>query len=317
MFIGVDLGGTNIAVGLVDENSNLILQKSMPTKSERGYQLVIKDIINLINEVMLEGNVSKIKIKAIGIGIPGIAEPDTGIVINCVNLNWYNVPLKQMLEEELKLPVFIDNDATVAGVAEYKAGNMKNAKSGVFITLGTGVGGGIVIDGKVIRGFNGIASEIGHMIVGENYYSCNCGRTGCLETFSSSTALIRHTRKLLEDGNSSSMMGKIGGDLSKINGKVIFEAAKEGDKVANEAVERLVKYLAIGITNIIAVIDPEIIALGGGISSAGEFLLEKVRKEVNRIRYMPMMPVGKIVLAKLGNEAGIIGAAALGMISSR
>lgn len=313
MYVGVDLGGTNIAVGLVDENSILKYHKSTPTRAERGSKEVIKDIIKLINEAIRDYGINKETVKAIGIGVPGIAEPNSGEVIYCVNLGWNNVPLKQDLEKELNIPVFVDNDATVAGLAEYKIGAMRNCESGVFITLGTGVGGGIVINGKVRSGFNGVGSEIGHMIVGENFYPCNCGRNGCLETFTSSTALINYTIKLISEGNETSIVNKAKGSLQDINGKIIFEAAKEGDYVANKAVDRLVKYLAIGITNIINIIDPEIIALGGGLSGAGDFLLAKVREEVERVRYMKMIPIGKIVLATLGNEAGIIGAAALGM----
>lgn len=313
MYVGVDLGGTNIAVGLVDENSILKYHKSTPTRAERGSKEVIKDIIKLINEAIRNYGINKETVKAIGIGVPGIAKPNSGEVIYCVNLGWNNVPLKQDLEKELNIPVFVDNDATVAGLAEYKIGAMKNCESGVFITLGTGVGGGIVINGKVRAGFNGVGSEIGHMIVGENFYPCNCGRNGCLETFTSSTALINYTRKLISEGNETSIVNKAKGSLQDINGKIIFEAAKEGDYVANKAVDRLVKYLAIGITNIINIIDPEIIALGGGLSGAGDFLLAKVQEEVERVRYMKMIPIGKIVLASLGNEAGIIGAAALGM----
>ncbi|WP_291575555.1 ROK family glucokinase [Clostridium sp. UBA4548] len=313
MYVGVDLGGTNIAVGLVDENSILKYHKSTPTRAERGSKEVTKDIIKLINETIRDYGINKETVKAIGIGVPGIAEPNSGEVIYCVNLGWNNVPLKQDLEKELNIPVFVDNDATVAGLAEYKIGAMRNCESGVFITLGTGVGGGIVINGKVRSGFNGVGSEIGHMIVGENFYPCNCGRNGCLETFTSSTALINYTIKLISEGNETSIVNKAKGSLQDINGKIIFEAAKEGDYVANKAVDRLVKYLAIGITNIINIIDPEIIALGGGLSGAGDFLLAKVREEVERVRYMKMIPIGKIVLATLGNEAGIIGAAALGM----
>ncbi|MEG0771936.1 ROK family protein [Clostridium sp.] len=313
MYIGVDLGGTNIAIGLVDENSVLKYQKSLPTKVERGHEAIIKDIITLINEIAHEYGISKDEIKAIGVGIPGIAEPETGKVIYCVNLNWKDVPFKEVLERELNIPVFIENDATVAGLAEYKVGSMKHCNSGVFITLGTGIGGGIVMDGKVQSGFNGVGSEIGHMIVGENYYDCNCGRNGCLETFASSTALINYTKKLIEEGLATSILEKVNNNIDKINGRVIFEAAQEGDKVGNMAVDRLVKYLAIGITNMVNIIDPEIFALGGGLAGAGILLLEKVQREVEKRKYMKMMPVGRIVLAELGNGAGIVGAAALGM----
>lgn len=308
MFIGVDLGGTNIAIGLVDEEFRLVYEKSMPTRSERSPEEVIGDIIAVIKEVM---DKSYKEVKAIGIGIPGIAEPSTGNVILCVNLRWANIPLKSILEHELNIPVFIDNDATVAAVAEYKAGAMKNVTSGVMLTIGTGIGGGIISEGKVIRGFNGIASEVGHMIVGENFYNCNCGRNGCLETFASSTALINYAKKLIQQGNKTIIIDMVKGDLEQINGKIIFESAKLGDFVANEAVDRLVRYLAIGINNIAAVIDPEIFVIGGGIASAGQFLLEKVKIAAQEYKYIKAMPIGDIVLAEFNNDAGIIGAAAL------
>lgn len=313
MFIGVDLGGTNIAVGMVDESCELKHQKSLPTRSERKSEAIIKDIIDLISEVIKDIGTTKEEIKAIGIGIPGLADPKTGDVIECVNLNWKKVPLKKPMEKALGIPVFIDNDATLAGLAEYEAGAMKNKKNGVFMTLGTGIGGGVIIDGKIYTGSNGVGSEIGHMIVGENYYDCNCGRNGCLETFASSTALINYTKKLISEENSKTIMAeKLNGDINNLNGKIIFHAAIRGDELANKAVDRLVKYLSIGIINIVAVIDPEVFVLGGGISKAGTFLLDRVRSEVLKNKYFKTLPVGNIVLAELSNEAGIIGAAMLG-----
>lgn len=313
MFIGVDLGGTNIAVGIVDEAGRLKYEKSRPTKSERMPEAVIKDIIDLIIEVINYYEISKEEIKAIGIGIPGIADPNDGSVISCVNLNWENIPLKEPMEKALGIPVFIDNDATLAGLAEYEAGAMKGKSSGVFMTLGTGIGGGIIIDGKIHTGFNGIGSEIGHMIVGENYYDCNCGRNGCLETFASSTALIRYTKKLMKEKKYETIITEeLNGHIDNLDGKMIISAAIRGDELANKAIDRLVKYLAIGIINIISIIDPEIFVLGGGISKAGKFLLDKVRDEVAKNKYYNTLPVGRIELAELVNEAGIIGAAMLG-----
>lgn len=313
MFIGVDLGGTNIAVGIVDETGKLKYQKSRPTRSERKSEVVINDIVDLVLEVIKDYGISKDEVKAIGIGIPGLASSDTGEVIQCVNLNWTNVPLKEPMEKALGIRVFIDNDATLAGLAEYEAGAMKNKNSGVFMTLGTGIGGGIIINGKIHTGFNGIGSEIGHMVIGENYYDCNCGRNGCLETFASSTAIINYTKKLMgEEDKETIINDMLNGDINNLNGKIIFDAAIRGDELANKVVDRMVKYLAIGIVNITSVIDPEIFVLGGGLSKVGAFLLDKVRDEVSRNRYLKTMPVGNIVLAELSNEAGIIGAAMLG-----
>ncbi|MBZ4664407.1 MAG: glucokinase [Caloramator sp.] len=312
MYIGIDLGGTNIAAGLVDESGKILYTKSTPTLAARGYKDVISDMNRLVKEIIEESKVEKNEIKAIGIGIPGLADKD-GNVIFCVNLGWENIPLRKMMEEELNIPVFIDNDATVAALAEYEFGAMKGCQSGVLLTLGTGVGGGIVLNGEVYSGAHGVGSEIGHMIIGENFYNCNCGKNGCFETFASSTAIIRYAQKLIKEGNTDTKILELAeGDLEKINAKIIFDCAKEGDRVAKMAVDRLVKYLVIGIFNIVNFMDPEVIALGGGVSNAGEYLLNLVRQEYEKNKFFKTLPAAKIELAKFKNDAGILGAAMLG-----
>lgn len=309
MYIGIDLGGTNIAAGIVDEAGNIKHEKSCETKTEREPHEIIEDMIALILNILEEAHVQLEEIKAIGIGIPGLADKN-GNVIFCVNLGWKNVPLSGMLEKALHKPIYIDNDATVAALAEYESGSMKNCKSGLMLTLGTGIGGGIILNGEVYSGFNGVGSELGHIVVGENFYNCNCGRNGCLETFASSTAIIKYTKKLIEEMNENTIIiEKAEGNVNNINAKIIFDCAKEGDKIANLAVNRLVKYLGIGILNIVNFIDPEIIALGGGVAGAGQYLLDMIINEVNANKYYEDLPIGKIVLAELGNKAGIIGAA--------
>ncbi|EYE88697.1 glucokinase [Fervidicella metallireducens AeB] len=312
MLIGIDLGGTNIAAGIVDLYGEIKHLKSIPTNSERGYEAIVRDIVKLVFELCDEYGIDKSEIKSIGIGIPGIADKK-GNVISCVNLNWNDVPLKIDLEEYFKIPVFVDNDATVAALAEFECGVMKGAESGVLLTLGTGIGGGIVLNGEVYSGFNGVGSEIGHMVIGENFYDCNCGKNGCFETFASSTAIIKYSKKLLEETNEASLLkDEIKGDFTKLNAKLIFDFAQKGDKLALNAVTRLIKYLGIGIGNIITIMDPEIIAIGGGISNAGEYLLNLVREEVEKNKNFKNMPIGRIELAKLRNNAGIIGAAMIG-----
>jgi glucokinase len=312
MYIGVDLGGTNIAAGIVDEHGNIKYEKSIPTKANRPEKEIINDIKKIILDIINEYKISKNDIEAIGIGIPGLADKE-GNVVFCVNLKWENVPLSKMLYKELSIPIFIDNDATVAALAEYECGSMKGAKSAILLTLGTGIGGGIVLNGKIHSGANGVGSEIGHMVVGENFYNCNCGRNGCLETFSSSTAIIKYTKKLISESNENTLINeKINGDIDKLDAKTIFECAKEGDKLAKSAVNRLVKYLSIGIINLINIMDPEIIALGGGVANAGEYLLNLIKEDVKKNQYYKELPIGKIVLAELGNKAGVIGAAMIG-----
>ena len=313
MYIGVDLGGTNISIGIVDNNGKIKLMNTISTNSEQKPQNIINSIINLINNTIKHSDTAKEDIDSIGIGIPGIINQETGRIVECINLPLHNVPLAELIKKEVKIPVFIDNDATLAGLAEHEIGVMKNSTTGILMTIGTGIGGGIIIDGKLQTGYNGIGSEIGHMIVGQNDYDCNCGRNGCLETFASARALVNYTKKLIKQGNIETSLHKIcNGEIDKIDGKMIFEQAVKGDKLANKAVDRMVKFLSIGIMNLISVIDPQVIALGGGISNAGDFFLEKVRTEVNNLKYFKTMPVGKIMIAKLRNEAGIIGAAMLG-----
>jgi glucokinase len=312
MYIGVDLGGTNIAAGIVSESGELRYEKSIPTRTERSTEEIIDDIKGLIKDLLKEYGLSKDEIKSIGIGIPGLADKH-GNVIFCVNLRWENVPLAAILQEEFKKPIYIDNDATVAALAEYNCGIMMGGQSGILLTLGTGIGGGIIFNGKVYSGYNGVGSEIGHMVVGENYYDCNCGRNGCLETFSSSTAIIKYTEKLLEESKEKGMLyRKINDDSQELNAKLIFDCAKAGDELSNKAVKRLVKYLSLGIINLINILDPQIIALGGGVANAGQYLLDLVKEDVKKNQYYRELPIGKIVLAELGNKAGIIGAAMLG-----
>lgn len=312
MYIGVDLGGTNIAAGIVNEKGEILYEKSCPTKAERPAMEVVSDMADLTLEVLEELKIDKSEIEAIGVGIPGLADKE-GNVLQCVNLNWYDVPLRQMLEEKLHIPIFIDNDAAAAALAEYENGSMKGCRSGVMLTLGTGVGTGIILNGKAYRGFNGVGGEMGHMVVGENFYNCNCGKNGCLETFTSSTAIIKFTRKLLTETNEASLIrNKVNDNPDELNAKIIFDCAKNGDKIAVIAVKRLVKYLGIGIVNIINFIDPEIISLGGGVSHAGKYLLDLVEEEVKSNKFYKNLPSAKIVLAKLGNSAGIIGAAMVG-----
>ena len=313
MYIGIDLGGTNIAGGLVTDAGVILNKLSVPTGRERGSDAVIDDIYHVI-DMLLKENQSGETVKGIGIGIPGIADPHTGEVIVCVNLNWYNVPLRAKLAEKTNLPVFIDNDATVAGVAEFQVAQEGKYKDAIILTLGTGVGGGVLVDGKVVSGHHGIGSELGHMLIGESLYTCNCGRNGCLETFASSTAIIHYAKHLIRAGRETNMLEMVQGDLDKISGEIIFTAAKAGDIVACEVVDRLVKYLSIGIINIVCTLDPEVVFLGGGISMAGDFLLDKVNKSLEELKYFKATPHAKVEIAKFKNDAGIIGAAMYAMI---
>ena len=311
-YIGVDLGGTGIKAGVVNENGEIISKGSTPTMAERPYQAVIADIATLCKTVAADANLSIEQIEAIGVGVPGICDPKTGIIPKCTNLGWFDVPFVSELQSHIAKPVIVDNDATVAGFAEYIAGVSAGTHSSVFVTLGTGVGGGIIINGRPYSGAHGVGSEIGHMKIAMGGEECTCGNKGCFERYASATSIIRDARRAVAENPNSAIMEKCGGDVEKINAKIVIDAAKEGDAVAKEVFAGYVNGLAHGLVNLINVIDPEVIVLGGGVSMAGEFLLDAVREAMKPLIFFKSMPYADVKLATLGADAGLIGAAMLG-----
>ncbi|MFZ5351743.1 MAG: ROK family protein [Bacillota bacterium] len=312
MRVGIDLGGTTIKCGIVNDNGKVLFQGSKPTRVSDGFEIIVDDIAGLVRELLAKANMSLSDIISIGIGIPGIADYNTGNVIYCTNLSWENVPLAVRLQDKLGIKVCVDNDATVAALAESLFGSTKGAQNSVFLTLGTGIGGGILINGKIYSGSHGAGSEIGHMIVGENFYDCNCGKNGCLETFASATALKKYAGYLLNNSNQASSLRKMcNGDYDSIEAKMVFDAARAGDKLAEAVIDRMIKYLSIGIVNIYNLLDPDMIAIGGGVSKAGDYLLELLRKQVKKLVFNCNIGYGEIVIAELENDAGIVGAAFL------
>jgi glucokinase len=311
IYIGIDLGGTGIKAGVVDEKGVILCKEKCPTGVERGYGPVIADMAKLCVEAVEKAGVSMDDVAGIGVGIPGIQDPATGLIPFCTNLGWHQVPLVEEMHKYIDKPVFVGNDATVAGLAEAVAGISAGASTSVFVTLGTGVGGGIVIDGKPYSGPNGVASEIGHMMTVAGGELCTCGNRGCWERYSSATAIIREGRKFAEAHPDCAIMKEVGGDLSKIEAKTIIDLAKAGDPDAVQLFDNYVYHLCVGLVNLINLYDPQIIALGGGVSHAGQFLLDAVNAKLPSMVFYKTMPYAKIALATLGNDAGIIGAAML------
>ena len=311
-YIGVDLGGTGIKAGVVNEKGEILSKGSTPTMAERPYQAVIADIATLCRTVAADANIAIEEIEAIGVGVPGICDPKTGVIPKCTNLGWFDVPFVSELQSHIAKPVIVDNDATVAGFAEYIAGVSAGTHSSVFVTLGTGVGGGIIINGRPYSGAHGVGSEIGHMNIAMGGELCSCGNRGCFERYASATSIIRDARRADAENPVSAIMEKCGGDVEKINAKIVIDAAKEGDAVAKEVFDGYVNGLAHGLVNLINVIDPEVIVLGGGVSMAGEFLLNAVREAMKPLIFFKSMPYADVKLATLGADAGIIGAAMLG-----
>lgn len=312
VYVGVDLGGTNIAVGLVDENGKILHKDSVPTLLERGPEPIIKDMANLSLKVVKDAGYTLDDVKAVGVGVPGLADPKTGVVIFCTNLRWHMVPLREIMQSIIDKPIFIDNDATVAGLAESVAGVSAGVANSVFLTLGTGVGGGIVIGGRPWSGFHGVGSEIGHIPMDIGGEPCSCGNYGCLERYCSATAVIRMGKQMVLQHPDSLMYDLCGGDVSKLTAKMVFDAARELDDVAMKVFNHYVDYLCKAIYTIIAFLDPEMIVLGGGISKSGDFLLNAVRERIPRYLLFKTLPYSRVEIARLGADAGMIGAAMLG-----
>lgn len=309
MYIGIDLGGTNIAAGLVSDEGEILHQGSTPTMSERQTGEIVKDMAELSQKIVSEYGMEMSQVKGIGIGCPGTIDYETGEVVYSNNIKMEHYPLAQEFKKHLDFPIKVDNDANCAALGEYVV-NGNGVKSFLFITLGTGVGGGLILDGKVYRGFNGAAIEAGHITLVSGGEKCTCGKEGCWEAYASVTALIRQTKQAM-DKAPQSLMHSIAQEEGKVSGRTAFEAAKLGDKAAQEVVDRYVRYIADGIVSCENFMQPEIIAIGGGISREGDYLLDPVREYVSANGFNKFMPKSRIVTAKLFNEAGIIGAAML------
>ena len=307
--IGIDIGGMSIKAGLV-VNGEIIQRSVKETNQLGGLENIVEDITQIVNKLLHKSELDINDIESIGIGFPGIVT-DEGRV-TCVNIGLENALIIPQLEERLKGTIVrASNDANVAALAEHVYGSMKGYNSGVMITLGTGIGGGIVIDNKLIVGSNGVGAEIGHTMIANNYYDCNCGNNGCLETFCSATAIIKYAQKLLNENRETIIRDMCKNDINNITAKMVFDAYRENDMVAKEIINRFKKYLAMGIGNIVNFIDPAVISIGGGISNASDILLDGLSEQVKQHLPFKKTKIGDIVIAKFKNDAGIIGASAL------
>ncbi len=317
-FIGIDLGGTNIAAGVVDENLNILKKGSVPTLASRPADEIVADMAKLCLDIVKDAGLSLSDIECAGIAAPGTANSETGIIEYANNLPFRNFPIAAKLSEMSGISrVIIENDANAAALAEAVAGAAKGERYSVMITLGTGVGGGIIIDGKVYSGFNHAGAELGHMVISHGGRHCSCGRDGCWEAYSSATGLINMTKEKIEEckksGRETMMTKMIEG--SKVSGKTAFAAMKQGDAAAAEVVDEYISYLACGISNIINIFQPSVLSIGGGICGEGDNLLVPLNKAVWGEVYNSENAERRteIRIAQLGNDAGIIGAAALGL----
>ena len=312
--VGIDLGGTTIKAGIVDEDYRIVKSGAIPTITDRGAEKLIQDMAELVSVLLKEAEISMDEVASVGVGVPGTANKKTGIMEYANNLNMKDEPFILFLKRYFKKPVYFTNDANAAAWGEYLAGSGKGYRSLVMVTLGTGIGGAMILDGKLYEGCNFAAGEFGHFVIQCEGEPCNCGRRGCFETYASATGLIRMAKQAMEteEGRKSSLWNLCSGETDGFNAEMIFKAAKKGDLTAGQTVERYLYYLSVGITDIINIFQPEILCIGGGVSRAGNQLLDPLKRMVDQQIYTRDSQVKtEIVTATLGNDAGIIGAAML------
>lgn len=308
IYVGVDLGGTAIKVGICDTDGRLLQTFEGPTEVAKGPDTVIDNIENYIRRIVEESPYDWSQVAGIGAGVAGFTNVKEGVILLAPNVGFKDVPIRSILEERLGKPVKIDNDANVAALGEAWSGAGKGIDNCVCYTLGTGVGGGIIINGKIVQGFSGMAGELGHIAVIPDLEAiqCGCGKMGCLETVSSATGIIRMAQDAVERGDRTSLSL-----LEEIAAKDVFDAAKAGDEAASRIISRAAFYLGKSMAAVAVTLNPERFIIGGGLSKAGEFLFEQIRETFMKLTPEPVTRGVSIVPAELGNDAGMIGAAGL------
>lgn len=311
--IGIDLGGTNIAVGVVNEKDEIVGRGKRKTNAPRPVEEIFKDMADASLDAVADAGITLDDITSIGIGIPGSINKSTGYIEYSNNLKFDMVPAIELFSTFIpNIPIFIDNDANCAALGEAYAGAGKGHKDVVVVTLGTGVGSGVVIDGKLVSGCGDAASEFGHMVICLDGLKCTCGRNGCWESYASATALVRQTKAKMLENKDSKMWELVDGDIEKVGGRTSFDAMRLGDEAAKEVVDKYIYYVSVGVANIINALQPEILCISGGISNEKDYLLVPLREYAYKQVFNKIIErTTKIETAQLKNDAGIIGAALL------
>jgi glucokinase len=314
--VGVDLGGTNIAVGVVPiEGGEVRAFHSQPTMAQRGAKFVVDRIVEMVEQairtVLAEEGGTREDIAGVGIGSPGPLDRASGVVINTPNLGWRNFPLRDLIANAVKLPATLDNDANCATYGEWWLGAGRDVDTLVGFTLGTGIGGGIVLNGEIYHGASDAAGEIGHMTIDSTGRKCNCGNYGCLEAYASGPAIAARAREGIEAGAETVMTGMVKGNLQAITAATVYEAAVSGDAYANEVMKDTARFLGTGIANIINILNPQMVVISGGVTRAGDHLFEPLRAEVRRRAFRSAEEHCRIVAAEMPDRAGVVGAAAV------
>ena len=310
--IGIDIGGTSCKIGIVDEDGCITHRTKMETRRERSPDIIINELGRLCRELVDSSGIHLNEIKSIGIGCPGTPDKKNGILVYANNIAFDHTDIRGMMQKYIIRDVFVDNDANCAALAEAAFGACKGTQFSFTITLGTGVGSGAVLNGKLYSGFNYGAPELGHMVIMLAGRRCTCGRRGCWEQYSSATALIEDTKEAILNNRDTKMLALVGGDLLKVSARTAFDAMNLGDGAAAKVIDTYMNRLAMGLANVINIFQPEVIALGGGVSNEGQILLNMLNPLIAREIYTKMLKENcRLALATMGNDAGIIGAALL------
>ena len=311
LLLGVDLGGSHISAALVDQAGRILQRRKAPTAVEAGPDGIIAGIVELLREVISVSGVTRRELAGIGLGIPGLIDSSRGLSIFSPNLFWHNVQVVRPIEREFNLPTFMDNDVRCATLAEAWYGAGRGVANLICLTIGTGIGSGLMVDGQLVRGATESAGEIGHMTIEKDGPRCNCGNHGCLEALAAGPAIARRAREAIEKGVETVMLAMVGGQPDRLDAAVVTQAARQGDPVAWEIIELAALYLGIGIANYINLVNPELVIIGGGVAQAGELLLAPMRRVVGQRAMKVQAATARVVPARLGEDAGVIGAAAL------
>lgn len=309
--IGIDIGGTNVKIAIVDSKGKLAFTETASTRAEMGYEFTIKNIINLIKDSLTKSEVSIEQVGGIGVGCPGQIDSNNGIVRALPNIpGWVNVPLAKILMDEFDLPAKIDNDVRVATLGEYKFGAGRGYENIVCITVGTGIGSGLILGGRLHRGASLAAGELGHIIVQEHHGEiCGCGNTGCVEAVASGPSIVKQAELYLMTGKSTKFKELAAG--SPITPEIVAEAALQGDGVAIKIFERTGYWIGIALSSVVNLLNPEVIIVGGGVAQAGDLLLDPIRETISKRAMKISAEAVHVIPAQLGNSAGVVGASLL------
>lgn len=311
-YIGIDLGGTNIAAGVVDENGQIIKKYKTKTNIHQPFEALVSDIAETAYRVAELAGMTMDQISSVGLGTPSLINPSTNLLVNANNLGWRNVPLPEEMEKHFDIPVYIRNDADCAALGEVMAGAAKDYNDALMITLGTGLGGGVIINKKIFNGCDHMGAELGHTKLVFQGVQCTCGQYGCVESYASATALIRQTKEAMKAHPESVMHALCGGEIDRVDAQTAFDAARQGDETGKQVVDQYISYLAAGISSFIVIFRPQAIIIGGGVSNEGDFLLNPLNEKIFQYTFAAdEIGVPLAIKAQLGNDAGIIGAAML------